>query len=97
MPTGNLVRGLYIEDLGVGLVVSEALRTVYFVLFTALGSGLRSQAALQIENAALRPINGPSCSDRLEDDRTNASPRSRELVAQRARARADLRFGVKQT
>ena len=28
--------------------------TVCFVLFTALGSGLRSQAALQIENAALR-------------------------------------------
>ena len=30
------------------------MRTVCFVLFTALGSGLRSQAALQIENAALR-------------------------------------------
>ena len=30
------------------------MRTVCLVLFTALGSGLQSQAALQIENAALR-------------------------------------------
>ena len=30
------------------------MRTVCLVLFTALGSGLRRQAALQIENAALR-------------------------------------------
>ncbi len=30
------------------------MRTVCLVLLTALGSGLQSQAALQIENAALR-------------------------------------------
>ena len=30
------------------------MRTVCLILFTALGSGLRSHAALQIENVALR-------------------------------------------
>ena len=38
----------------VGLLASRAMRTVCLVMFTALGSGLQSQAALQIENAALR-------------------------------------------
>ncbi len=35
-------------------LASRAMRTVCLVLFTALGSGLQSQATLQIENAALR-------------------------------------------